>query len=287
MMGLWQRLKSLFTGDHFTEDLWNEWEDQLIEGDLGYNNAKTIIEQLRKRSKENRWKDQEQVRQELVEIISDMAQRVSLDFPGETPHLLLVLGVNGVGKTTNLAKLARLYKEQGKRVVLAAGDTFRAAAIEQLSVWGERLGVRVVSQNSGADPAAVIYDALVSAQSRREDIVLADTAGRLHNKVNLVNELAKVDKVIRSKISPDSYRKLLVIDTVTGQNAVEQAEVFHRSVGLDAVLLSKWDASARGGAVLSIAQKLGVGVAFVGVGEKITDLETFDPRKFAQAVIGT
>lgn len=286
-MGLWQRLKSLFTGDHFTEELWEEWEDQLVEGDLGYNTAKSILESLRKKSREHRWKDQEQVRRELVDIIAGMVQHTDLDFSGEPPWVLLVLGVNGVGKTTNLAKLARYYKDQGKSVVLAAGDTFRAAAIEQLTVWGERLGVRVVSQQPGADPAAVIHDAISSAKARGEDLILADTAGRLHNKVNLVNELAKVDKVIQSKVPAGSYRKLLVIDTVTGQNAVEQAQVFHRCVGLDAVLLSKWDASAKGGAVLSIAQKIGIGVAFVGVGEKVSDLEPFHVQKFAEAVVGS
>ena len=287
-MGLWQRLKSFFTGDHFSEEVWEEWEDLLVEGDMGYQNAQTIVSALREKSKAQRWKDPSQLKEELVSLIQNMVKTVELEFSGPTPHVILFLGVNGVGKTTNLAKLANWYhKEKQKKIVLAAGDTFRAAAIEQLSVWGQRLGVRVVHQGAKADPAAVIFDAITSASSKNEDMVLADTAGRLHNKTQLVNELAKINKVILNKIPSGSYRKVLVIDTVTGQNAVEQAEVFHQAVGVDAILLSKWDSSAKGGPVLSITQKLGIGVAFVGVGEKLTDLAPFNPRVFAEEIVGS
>lgn len=285
-MGLWERLRSLITGDHFREEDWQEWEDRLVEGDLGYDNAQAVVALLRQRSREGRWKDPEQVRGELVTLLAGMVKSAPLAFEGPAPHVVLVLGVNGVGKTTSIAKLAHRYQREGSRVVLAAGDTFRAAAVEQLSLWSQRLGVRLVSQGQNADPAAVIFDAIASAQARGEDVVLADTAGRLHNKNNLVQELVKVNKVVAARVPPGSYRKLLVIDTVTGQNAVEQAEVFHRAVGVDALLLSKWDASARGGSVLGIARKLGIGVAFVGVGEKAADLETFDPQRFAEAIVG-
>lgn len=285
-MGLWERLRSLITGDHFREEDWQEWEDCLVEGDLGYDNAQAVVALLRQRAREARWRDPEQVRGALVTILAGMVQSASLSFEGPAPHVVLVLGVNGVGKTTSIAKLAHRYQREGRRVVLAAGDTFRAAAVEQLALWSQRLGVRLVSQGQNADPAAVIFDAIASAQARGEDLVLADTAGRLHNKNNLVQELVKVNKVVSARVPPGSYRKLLVIDTVTGQNAVEQADVFHRAVGVDALLLSKWDASARGGSVLGIARKLGIGVAFVGVGEKAADLETFDPQRFAEAIVG-
>lgn len=286
-MGLWSAMKALFTGDHFSEEVWESWEDVLIEADFGYQNAVYVLQQVRQQAKDGRIKTVEQLRNLLHLTISGMVAKADLDFDHESPKLILFLGVNGVGKTTSLAKVAHWYQTRGvSKIVLAAGDTFRSAATDQIKVWGDRLGLRVISQGHGADPGAVIFDAIASAQARGDELILADSAGRLHNKTNLVSELMKIDKVVKGKLQPEAYRKLLVIDTVTGQNALQQTEIFHEAVGLDALVLSKWDSSAKGGAVLSIARKLGIGVAFVGVGEKAGDLKEFDPGSFADAVLG-
>lgn len=285
-MGLWERLKRWVSGQNFDEAQWQEWEDILLEADLGFANVRQILADLRKKAARERWSDPASLRQALVETLSALVRTASLEL-SQRPTVVLLLGVNGVGKTTTLAKLGQWCLHQGKKVVFAAGDTFRAAAVDQLRVWSERLGCRLVSQGPGADPAAVIVDALQSCRSRGEDVVLADTAGRLHNKTNLVNELTKIDRVVRARLDGGDYRKVLVIDTVTGQNAVEQARVFHQAIGVDSVILAKWDSSARGGAVLSLCRELGLGIAFLGVGEKATDLLPFDPHRFAEEVVGT
>ncbi len=285
-MGIWSKMVSFLTGDHFSEELYEKWEDVLIEADFGYQNAADILARLRTYAKEGRLKDPEALKLKLLEDVSSLVRFQNLEFTGPKPHVILFLGVNGVGKTTSLAKLAQWHIQRGmKKVVLAAGDTFRSAATDQLQIWGERLGLRVVSQGQGADPGAVIFDAIESAKSRSDELILADSAGRLHNKTNLVKELMKVDKIILNKVGRDSYKKLLVIDTVTGQNAVQQAAVFHEAVGIDALILSKWDSSAKGGAVLSIAKKFNIGVAFVGTGEKAQDFKEFDVHDFAKVVL--
>jgi fused signal recognition particle receptor len=202
-------------------------------------------------------------------------------------NVFLVLGVNGVGKTTTLAKLAHYYREaeEASGIVFAAADTFRAGAIEQVDRWAERMGVRVVKQKAGADPGAVIFDTLESARARKEHLVLADTAGRMHNRANLVRELQKIDKVIKSQIQTDNYQKILILDAVTGQNGMRQAEVFHEAVGVDSVILTKWDGTAKGGIVIAVAGELGIPISFIGVGEKVTDFIPFNASQFLENLL--
>ena len=202
-------------------------------------------------------------------------------------NVFLILGVNGVGKTTTIAKIARLYKAQGYSVTLAAADTFRAAAIDQLEVHADRLGVRIVKQESGSDPGAVVFDAITSARARGDQLLLVDTAGRMHNKEHLVRELAKIDKIVQTKgVDPAHYKKFLVIDSTTGQNGLSQATIFHQAIRLDALILSKYDSLAKGGALIQIGDSLGLPISFVGVGEKYGDLELFEAEPFLDSLVG-
>ncbi|MBN1836205.1 MAG: signal recognition particle-docking protein FtsY [Spirochaetales bacterium] len=271
-------MRTLFRRPGRNEEFFEELEDTLVEGDIGPAAAQEIIAALRA---DRRLEGEEELMTALRRLLAGYvrAERLTLEEPG--PNVFLVLGVNGVGKTTTIAKLAEHYRaSSGTRVLLAAGDTFRAAAIDQLVVWGQRLGVPVVHQQPGADPAAVLFDAIASGRSRGCDLVLADTAGRLHNKAHLVGELAKIDRVVRSRLQEGSYRKLLVIDATTGQNALRQAEVFHEAVGVDSVILAKYDSTGRGGIVIPICRQLSLPFSFVGTGEKLSDLAVFDTDAF-------
>lgn len=266
------------------EDLLEELEEALILCDMGVETSTMAIDSLREKIKQDRIKDPAQVREALGEIIE---QLVCFDVPEERfPKVILVVGVNGVGKTTSIGKIANVYKGQSKSVLLSAADTFRAAASEQLTIWSERVGVPIVKYGEGADPAAVVYDSLDSAKAHGTDVVICDTAGRLHNKKNLMNELNKIDRVISQQHPEASRETLLVLDATTGQNAITQAKEFSSVVHVDGLILTKLDGTAKGGVVCAIKQELGIPVRYIGVGEGIDDLQVFDPKEFAKALIG-
>lgn len=285
---LGDKLKDLFRGGTEAEGFFDDLEDTLIEGDVGASTAAKISSELREASRQNGIRSREAILALLKERLAGLVKFAPLEVDPSVLNVFLVLGVNGVGKTTTIAKLADYYRrEKGiEGIVLAAGDTFRAGAIEQLSLHGRRLGIRVVSQNAGADPAAVIFDAMGSAVSRGEKLVLADTAGRLHNKANLLRELQKIDKIVRSKIGDGIYRKVLVLDAVTGQNGLRQAEIFHQAVGIDSIVLTKFDGTAKGGIVIAVSRDLGVPVSFLGTGEKITDLVPGGRDEYIDGLLG-
>lgn len=266
------------------EDLLEELEEALILCDMGVETSLAAIEALRQRVKEERIRKPEQVREALREIIEDL---VRFDLPEETfPKVILVIGVNGVGKTTSIGKIANVYRQQGKSVLLAAADTFRAAASQQLSIWAERVGVPIVKYGEGADPAAVVYDSLDSAKAHGTDVVICDTAGRLHNKKNLMNELNKIDRVISQQHPEASRETLLVLDATTGQNAISQAKEFSSVVHVDGLVLTKLDGTAKGGVICAIKKELGIPVRYIGVGEGVDDLQVFQPEEFAAALVG-
>ncbi|WP_455381106.1 signal recognition particle-docking protein FtsY [Salinispira pacifica] len=285
------RLKELFGIGVETERFYEELEDLLIEGDLGPEATVAAVGELREFSRKHRIESRDDLAAGMKEVLSGYLKAGEPPIDLERLNVYLVLGVNGTGKTTTIAKLAEYHRKRRgvERVVLVAGDTFRAAAVEQLKLHGERLGVRVVSQSQGADPAAVMYDGITSARSHNEQLVLADTAGRMHNRSDLVNELAKIDKVIRGRIDNHAgggnYRKLLVVDATTGQNGLRQAEIFHEAVGVDGVILTKYDSTAKGGMVVSICRNLGLPFSYVGTGEKYTDIEPFESNSFLDSLL--
>ncbi|MDR1933167.1 MAG: signal recognition particle-docking protein FtsY [Spirochaetales bacterium] len=286
--GLGEKLKELFRGKTDTAEFFDNLEDTLIEADVGAQAAIKITADLRDMAKKDGAKTKEDI---LGLLRRDLGEFVRFEPLAPDPaglNVFLVLGVNGAGKTTTIAKLAQYYRGAGTDgIVLAAGDTFRAGAIEQLILHGKRLGVRVVSQDPGADPGAVIFDAIESAAARGEKLVLADTAGRLHNKENLVRELQKIDKVIRNKAGEKAvYRKILIIDAGTGQNGLAQAKVFHEAVGVDSLILTKFDGTARGGIVVAIARELGLPISFLGVGEKMSDLIPGGRDEYLDGLLG-
>ena len=283
--GLFQKLRDLFFGAGDGQ-AFDEIEDLLIEADLGYKTASALTDQLREVAKAGRLKTKEELRAALKDLLRPLVIAAPLAYEPDTLNLYLFLGVNGVGKTTSIAKLAHWLVAQGRGpVVLAAADTFRAAASEQLQLHGQRQNLRVVAQGHGADPGAVLFDALDSAKAQGDRVVLADTAGRLHNKTNLVKELQKIDKIAREK-SGGVYRKVLVLDATTGQNALEQARVFHEAVRIDAVVLSKYDSTGRGGIVVAVCRELGLPFAFFGTGEKAADFAPFDVEVFLDGLLG-
>ena len=288
-MGLFDKIKKLNVFSGFfsiDEDFFDELEENLILADMGMDTTLEAVEELRGRVKEKKIKDPEEVKACLREILVEMLDvgDTALDLAGK-PAVLLMIGVNGVGKTTTIGKLASLLKKEGNRVLLAAGDTFRAAAADQLSIWADRAQVEIVRHEEGSDPAAVVFDAMNAARARKADVVLVDTAGRLHNKQNLMNELNKMSRVI-DRESPDSSKEvLLVLDATTGQNGLIQAKQFGESAGITGIVLTKLDGTAKGGIVLAIAKELGVPVKFVGLGEGIDDLQPFDAAEFAQALV--
>lgn len=266
------------------EELFEELEELLVMGDVGVPTAEKICEELRRRVKKNGVKDPAEINGMLEEVIAEMLQGgEELDI-STSPSIILVIGVNGVGKTTTIGKLANLLSKQGKRVILAAADTFRAAAIEQLDIWAQRSGCEIIKQNEGSDPAAVIFDAIAAAKARHADVIICDTAGRLHNKKHLMDELAKINRVIDRELPDAAKEKLLVLDATTGQNAVNQAEQFRQATGITGIVLTKLDGTAKGGVVLAIKDGLGIPVKYVGVGEQIDDLQPFNANDFARAL---
>ncbi len=286
-MSFAQKLKSLF-GLHSSadEDFFDDLTDALVEGDVGARTAYELCERLQKVCKEKKIRDQKQIVSELKSMLSEYVKETKLDVQKDKTNVFLVLGVNGVGKTTSVAKMARLFKEQGESVVMAASDTFRAAAVDQIALHGERLGIRVVKHQMGSDPSAVVFDAASACSSHGGGLVLADTAGRLHNKENLVNELKKIDRVAQKCASEGCYKKILVIDATTGQNAVRQAEVFNEAVGLDALVLTKYDSTAKGGELIAIGKELGIPVAFVCTGEHYEDIAPFSAEHYLNDFLG-
>ena len=268
------------------EDLLDELEELLICSDVGVNATEEIIEELRERIKDGRLKEKEQVTETLREILSDMIGEGEELKLTTTPSVILVIGVNGAGKTTSIGKISNRLIASGKKVVVAAADTFRAAAIDQLAVWCERSGADIVKQNEGSDPAAVVFDAISYAKKRQADVLIIDTAGRLHNKVNLMNELAKINRVIDRELPGAARENLLVLDATTGQNAILQAKEFKNAASITGLVLNKLDGTAKGGIVISIKRELGIPVKFIGVGEKIDDMQEFDASEFVDALFG-
>jgi len=269
------------------EDMLEELEELLIMADVGALSTEEIIEQLRERIKDERITEPEACRLALQDILVGMigdGEPLQLD---TTPSVILVIGVNGVGKTTSIAKIANRLKQQGKHVVLAAADTFRAAAIDQLQVWADRVGVELIKHTEGSDPAAVVFDAVNAAKKREADVLIVDTAGRLHNKKNLMDELAKINRVIERELPGASRETLLVLDAATGQNAVSQAKEFKNAANITGLILTKLDGTAKGGIVFSIKQELAIPVKFIGVGEKMDDMQEFDAKDFVDALFET
>lgn len=271
------------------DDFFDELEEILITSDVGVNTVMELIDDLRsevrKHKIENAIDLQPILSEKLVALLkNDEASDTALNVEDGRLNVILFVGVNGVGKTTTIGKMAHMFKEQNKKVLLAAGDTFRAAAIEQLEVWGERVGVDVIKQQQGSDPAAVIYDAIQAAKSRQVDVLLCDTAGRLQNKVNLMEELAKVHRVLQRELPGAPHEVLLVLDATTGQNALSQAKTFGQSAGVTGLVLTKLDGTAKGGIVIAIRNELNIPVKYVGLGEKMDDLQQFDPEQFVHAL---
>ena len=266
------------------EDLFDELEELLISADIGVNTTEEILDELRDTVKEKRIKEPEEVKRELFDILRRMIGEHEPLNLSTKPSVILVIGVNGVGKTTSIGKISAELKRQGKKVVVAAADTFRAAAAEQLNVWCERAGVDIIRQAAGADPASVVYDAISAVKSRGADVLIVDTAGRLHNKKNLMDELAKIDRVIARELPNSAKETLLVLDATTGQNAVYQAKEFKEASKITGLVLTKLDGTAKGGIVISIKKELGIPVKFIGVGEQIDDMKPFDAKEFAGAL---
>ena len=277
-------IAGLVNAGEITDELYDDLEEQLILADTGADVAMRLVEELRQEVRRKHLKTGADALEALKGIIREMLRADGEMQLSGRPAVVLVIGVNGVGKTTSIAKLAHLYKQQGKHVMLAAGDTFRAAAAEQLCVWAERADVPVVKHNEGADPAAVLFDAVQSAAARGYDMVICDTAGRLHNKKNLMDELSKISRVVHKACGTASVETLLVLDAITGQNAISQASQFIDAAGATGIVLTKLDGTAKGGAVISIKAKLGLPVRFVGVGEGMDDLMEFDPDAFVDAL---
>ena len=288
-MGFFDKIKKLaiFSGfSKLDDDFYEELEESLILADMGMDTTMKAVEELRRRTKERRIKDVEGARACMKEILAEMLTvgDLSLDLSTK-PSVVLFIGVNGVGKTTTIGKIGHDLKEKGHKVIFAAADTFRAAAADQLTIWAQRCGVEIIKQGEGADPAAVVFDSLSAAKARGADVVLIDTAGRLHNKTNLMNELNKISRVIDRECPGCSRETLLVLDATTGQNGLIQAKQFKEAAGITGIALTKLDGTAKGGIAIAIAQELGVPVKFAGVGEGIDDLKPFDPVAFADALI--
>ncbi len=281
------RADSLFRAlsGEIDEDFYEELEEILILADFGAETAMEIIDLLRDKVKEDRIMNGEEAKGALREILISLLQKDGLELKTNTsPSAILVIGVNGVGKTTSIAKIANFLKQNGKKVILAAGDTFRAAACEQLGIWADRVGVDMISQGEGADPAAVVFDAAAAAKKRGADVLIVDTAGRLHNKKNLMEELHKISRVLDREMEGCDREVLLVLDATTGQNAVSQAKEFSRSAGITGLVLTKLDGTAKGGIIFSLKKELGVPVKFIGVGEGMDDLRPFSPEDFVNAL---
>ena len=284
-------ISKLFSAKNFDADFWDNLEEQLIAGDTGLDFAEETIEFLKDEAKSKKLKTPAELKNIFVEKIT--GELNSVDGMGKsfelnkTPLILLMIGVNGSGKTTSAGKLAAMYKNQGKKVIMAASDTFRAAAVEQLKIWGERSGVRVVAQGQGSDPAAVAFDAWKAAENSKADVLIVDTAGRLHDKHNLMEELKKIHRVLSREAGPERLETVLVLDAVLGQNSVAQAETFNNIIPVSSIILTKYDNTSKGGVVISIARKLRVPVRYIGLGEGAEDLNNFDPSECANALMET
>ena len=279
------QMNSLFTHSELDEDFWEELEELLVLADVGIMAAGEITEELRDRVKENKIKVATEARELLLDILKERLDGDNTALKLDTkPSVILVIGVNGVGKTTSIAKIASYLKEQGKTCVLAAADTFRAAAIDQLAVWADRVGVDLIRQSEGADPSAVVFDAAAAVKKKGADVLIVDTAGRLHNKKNLMDELAKMDRVLTRELPDASRETLLVLDATTGQNAVNQAKEFKKSADITGLVLTKLDGTAKGGVIFSVKKELDIPVKFIGVGEGVEDLRPFETDDFVRAL---
>ena len=277
------KLNELFKRGIFDEDFYEELEFILLGSDIGEDTTTDIIDELRERMRQDHISDAKQANQYLKDVMCDILGEEKFEFT--TPCVIMVAGVNGVGKTTTIGKLANIFVKQGKSVVIAAADTFRAAASEQLEVWANRAKVRIIKHEEGSDPAAVVYDAVSSAKSRGTDIVLVDTAGRLHNKKNLMDELAKINRVVDREFPEAERKNLIVLDATTGQNAIQQVDVFNEAIDIDGIVLTKLDGTAKGGVVLAIKHDMDIPVYFIGVGEGIDDLMEFDAESYVEGII--
>ncbi|MDN5299498.1 MAG: fused signal recognition particle receptor [Clostridiales bacterium] len=288
--GITDKIDDLFTRyGEIDDDLFEELEEILITADVGMQTTMKLIDMLKEELRIRKIKEASAVKDVFKDVVEKLLVEnghTAFDV-GNEPTIIMVIGVNGVGKTTSIGKIANLLKAQGKSVLIAAGDTFRAAAIDQLKVWGDRVGVSVIHQSEGSDPAAVIFDAVQSAKAKRADVLICDTAGRLHNKVNLMNELSKVFRVIDREYPEAKKEVLLVLDATTGQNAVQQAKVFNEAAEISGIVLTKLDGTAKGGVVLAISSELQIPVKLIGVGEGIDDLQQFNPHDFAEALMGS
>ncbi len=278
------KLRVLFSKNKLGDEFYEELEEILIASDVSYATAQEVVARVKKQALSERLKDEAYVTELLRGILCDILEESEVE-PPEYPCVIMLVGVNGVGKTTTVGKLAHYFLSQGKTVTVAAADTFRAAASEQLSVWAERAEVRIDKHEEGSDPSAVIYDAVASAKAKKTDVVIVDTAGRLHVKENLMNELRKMDRVVSREYPEADFLKLLVLDATTGQNAVNQARVFDEAGELDGLVISKLDGTAKGGFVFSLASELSLPVLFAGVGEKMEDLELFNSQEFVEAIL--
>ena len=267
------------------EEFFEELEETLILADTGMPTASRICDKLRDKVKHQRVTEPEQIKKMLSEVIAETLEMDNSLNISTKPSLILVIGVNGVGKTTTIGKMAKRFKDDGKSVILGAADTFRAAAAEQLNIWAERVGVPIVKHGEGADPAAVVFDTISSAKARHSDVIIVDTAGRLHNKKNLMDELAKINRVARRELPDADIEVLLVLDATTGQNAVNQAKNFKEAADITGIVLTKLDGTAKGGVVLAIHDELGIPVKLIGVGEQMDDLQDFTPSEFAKAML--
>jgi len=278
-----KKIYELFTGRSLNDEFYENLEYALISSDVGAEATEEIIERLKEEAYEKRLKNSSEAvslfKQILIDIIDYDIEEYSY------PLVILVAGVNGVGKTTAIGKLANYFKEQGKSVIIAAADTFRAAAAEQLSVWAERANARIIKYGEGADPAAVVFDAVTSAKAKKNDVLLIDTAGRLHNKKNLMEELKKINRVVEREYPECDYRTYLVLDGTTGQNAIQQADIFNEAIDIDGIILTKLDGTAKGGVVLAISEEMSLPVVFIGVGEKINDLLPFNAKDFVDSIL--
>jgi fused signal recognition particle receptor len=287
-LGIGRRLREVFRSPDFNDSFYGALEDAMIEADMGVRIASETVAALRESAKKEGIRSRDELIAALKTRFRSFIQAREIPLVPGTLNVLLVLGVNGVGKTTTMAKMAQHFRAHRgvERILLVAGDTFRAAAIDQLRLLGERLGLPVVAQEPGADPGAVIFDGITSAASRGAELVIADTAGRLHNREALVKELAKIDKIVTARVSGGAYKKVLVLDATTGQNSLAQAEVFHKAVGIDAIVLAKCDSTAKGGIVVAICRELGIPISYIGLGEKLEDLEVFDTERYLESLFG-
>lgn len=279
-----QKLTMLFARDKIGEDFYEDLEDILISSDVSYSTAEDIVEELRDRMIKEKISDKEFVVSTLKEVLTDKLENAG-EIDVEYPAVIMLIGVNGVGKTTTIGKLANYFKSQKKSVILAAGDTFRAAAGEQLDVWAERSNVRIIKHGEGSDPSAVVFDAVSSMKAKNTDVLIVDTAGRLHVKANLMEELKKIGRVVEREYPEANFYKFIVLDATTGQNALSQVENFNDAVGIDGIVLTKLDGTAKGGFVISLCDEYEIPVAFVGTGEELDDISPFSAEEFVDGLL--